>query len=284
MKKFMALLAALLIMAAGVVPAFAASPAVRLDCDKTAEGDILYVNVSFSGCEGLTSADLRFDFDASALTFLGASLTGAVQSDDQFIGVFSDQAGAAQSGSVRLSMIHIDGLSAEEGEDALCQLAFRAGQGSSKIKASAKSFRINDKDVSASMGSCRYSAGAGNFFKTYGAVLLICGVALVVILVLVILLIVVRRIKKNTRVNVVPFADTPQADDDAVSAADQIVLHEPETEKFAAGGVPADETGIPETAESAQSAAEPEAAESGEPETDEAEDAGDDGDVGEPEA
>ena len=205
MKRLITIFTALTVALLCAATAFAASPAVKLAGGRANEGEIFYADVSLSGCEGLTSADLRFEYDPAVLTFLGATLQGAAAGDEDFIAVFSEPSDAAENGYVALSFFHLDALSAEEGDGPLCQLAFRAGKGSSAVKAAAQSFMIGDDSVEPSLGRCKYSAGLGSFFKQYGSVVLICAVALLVCLVLIVLLIVVRKMKKNSPVNVEPF-------------------------------------------------------------------------------
>ncbi|MBQ6163069.1 MAG: hypothetical protein IJK23_01205 [Clostridia bacterium] len=224
MKRILSVFISVLVAVLFAVSAFAASPAVKLECGKAAEGEILYVDVVLSGCEGLTSADLKFNFDPGVLSFLGALLQGAAAGDEDLIAVFSEPADANADGCVAMSFIHLDKLSAEEGDGVLCQLAFRTGSGSSTVKAKADSFAFGNENVSPSLGTCRYSAGLGSFFKQYGSIVLICAVSLVVIVVLVVLLIIIRKMKKNIPVPVVPFDDA----DAAQTEARTVVLTDPE--------------------------------------------------------
>ncbi|MBR1811856.1 MAG: hypothetical protein IJ766_09495 [Clostridia bacterium] len=235
MKRFAALLAALLLAVCGALPVFAqdatsaaaAEPkqhAVKLSCDKnTPSGDILYVTVALSGCSGLTSADLRFSYDTGVLTFLGASLLGACAGDENFIAAFSEADAAAANGYVGLSFFHTKQLSAEEGNGDLCELAFRTSDGKSVIKAAALSFMIGETAAKVSLGKCKYSSGMGYIFRQYGSMLLIAGVALVVIIVLVVLLVIINRLKKQAKIQTVLFEETdaaPDAENDAKAEAE----------------------------------------------------------------
>lgn len=174
-------------------------PAVLLESNDASPGSTLLVTVKLSGCEGLTSADLIFQYDPNVLTFLGGALRGAAAGDRNITAALSDGNSAKGNGYVSLSLFHMDEFSDAAGNDALCELAFRAGQGRTTIKAKANSFCIEEKDVKPSLGSVRYSSGLASFFKNNGSSIFVFAVLLAVIIVLLILLYVIRRTKKKLK-------------------------------------------------------------------------------------
>ena len=209
MKKITALFFALLTLlpvftalgasATAVEVENASKPAVVLECNDVTEGNILIVTVSLSGCADLTSADLRFEYDPSVLTYMGGSLRGAAAGDRNITAVLSERDDAAENGYVSLSMFHLDKFSVPAGNSELCELAFRAGSGRCTVKARSVTFRINEEEVKPSLGKCSYSSGMGSFFAENGSTILVFAVIGVVLIVLIVLLVIIRRIKKNMK-------------------------------------------------------------------------------------
>ena len=236
MKKVFALLLAVLLTAFAALPALAADDAAVLAAPaetyvnaasakviltgskKTAVDDIFYVTVRLSGCAGLTSADLKFSFDPAVLTYLGGALLGAAGADENLTAAFSDIGTAAADGVVSVSFFHLEELTVEEGNTDFCELAFRAGSGSSAVKASAETFQVGDTALKASFGKCKFSAGGGDFLKKYGAVILIVAVAVIMIVVLIVLLIVIHNLKKKAKIATETFDETPPAAADETAA------------------------------------------------------------------
>ncbi len=176
----------------------ASRPAVQLAVTQQAqEGDILIVTVSLAGCEGLTDADLRFTYDPEVLTYLGASLVGAAAGDKDLIASFPSADEASGKGWVAVSFFHMDRFDVYDGNGDFCELAFRARQGRTSIKAEAVSFRIDEENVSPKLGSCRYSSGFASFFRENGSLFFIIAVIAVVAIVLIVLLVMIRKTKKK---------------------------------------------------------------------------------------
>lgn len=222
MKRITAVLLALLLLltalpavgafASDTEPENAGKPSVILESNEVKEGGILIVTVSLSGCAGLTSADLQFTYDPDVLTYLGGSLRGAAAGDREITAALSDTDTAVQNGYVSLSLFHLNKFSAAAGNDELCELAFRAGSGRTKIKAKSLTFCIGDESVKPSLGKCRYSSGLSSFMKDNGSAVLVLTVIGAVLIVLCILLVVIRRTKKAMR-----GAQTDEAADETAS-------------------------------------------------------------------
>ena len=200
----------------------ASRPAVQLAVTQQAqEGDILIVTVSLAGCEGLTDADLRFTYDPEVLTYLGASLVGAAAGDKDLIASFPSADEASGKGWVAVSFFHMDRFDVYDGNGDFCELAFRAGQGRTSIKAEAVSFRIDEENVSPKLGSCRYSSGFASFFRENGSLFFIIAVIAVVAIVLIVLLVMIRKTKKKMPAPAL-FDDKttdPESGDDAQNAS-----------------------------------------------------------------
>ena len=246
MKKVTAIAAAMLLLVLSLLPAAfatdvevenASRPAIELACEDVGEDEILRVQVSLSGCAGLTDADLRFTYDPEVLTYLGGSLQGAAASDESVIATFSDSEHAAQNGWVSVSVFHLDSFTVQEGNGLFCELAFRTAQGRSTIRAEAISFRILEEAAEPSLGRCTYSSGLGSFLSENGSVLFVAAVIAVVVLVLIVLLFVIRRTKKNLPAQPEGFEDgetAAGAQSDSAEEAESAALPAEETEPAAA--------------------------------------------------
>lgn len=238
MKKVTAIAAAMLLLVLSMLPAAfatdvevenASRPAIELACEDVGEDEILRVQVSLSGCAGLTDADLRFTYDPEVLTYLGGSLQGAAASDESVIATFSDSEHAAQNGWVSVSVFHLDSFTVQEGNGLFCELAFRTSQGRSTIRAEAVSFRILEESATPSLGKCSYSSGLASFFRENGSALFVAAVIAVVVLVLIVLLVVIRRTKKTLPAQPETFdVNEPSAEDAAAAVPDSAPAEEAE--------------------------------------------------------
>lgn len=182
-------------------------PKIELRCDKgIKEDEILIVTVSLSGCEGLTSADLKFEYNPKVLTFLGGSVLGAAAADNEFYSVLSSEAHieangwGGKLGRVSLSFMHINNLSAEEGNGDIYELAFKTGRGRSSIKTIVETFCIKEQETEVSRGKCSYFSGISSYFKNKASSVLVCAVIFVVVVVLIVLLVVIKNMKKKVPV------------------------------------------------------------------------------------